>query len=62
MRNTFFKIFVLGGLLLIAVSCATKKPAVVKAPEVVIPQPKAVVNEYDENYDSDIQRKWVDIV
>ena len=62
MRNTFLKIFVLGGLLLIAVSCATKKPAVVKAPEVVIPQPKVVVNEYDENYDSDAQRKWVDSV
>ena len=61
MKNYIFKILFWSGLILVAVSCVTKKKAALKSPEIVIPQVKIVQN-FDTNYDSYGQQKWVDSI
>jgi len=62
MRNPIFKISLFSGLLLLAIGCATKKQPVAKAPEAVIPIAKPIAGEFDEAFDSDIEKKWVDSI
>jgi beta-N-acetylhexosaminidase len=63
MKNTLFKIFFLSGIILFAISCASKRVPVAKPPVAVIPQTKKVeVNPYALEFDSDSQKKWVDSI
>jgi beta-N-acetylhexosaminidase len=64
MKHPIFKISLFSGLLLLAISCATKKPVpVAKAPEKVhVPETKPIVDPLALEYDSDLERKWVDSI
>ena len=62
MKKTHFKIFFWSSIILFGVSCATKKTPVAVKPEVKIQEPTPVVSNFDDNFDSEIQKKWVDSV
>jgi len=63
MKNYIFKIALLGGLILFAVGCATKKlPVPIKPEIVVVPEAKVTVNPLAIEFDSEPQQKWVDSI
>jgi beta-glucosidase-like glycosyl hydrolase/CubicO group peptidase (beta-lactamase class C family) len=62
MKKTHFKIFFWSSIVLFGVGCATKKTPVVVKPEVKIQEATPVVTNFDDNFDSEIQKKWVDSV
>ena len=62
MKKSHFKIFFWSSIILFGVGCATKKAPVVVKPEVKIQEPTPVVSNFDDNFDSEIQKKWVDSV
>lgn len=61
MKNSIFKFFLWSSIILIAISCTTKKKIITKTPEVTI-QPIKVVENFDTSYDSYPQQKWVDSI
>ncbi len=62
MKKTHFKIFFWSSIVLFGVGCATKKAPVAVKPEVKIQETAPVVTNFDDNFDSEIQKKWVDSV
>ena len=60
MKNSFIKLCFLTGLVFFAFGCASKKQPLAQVPQVIIPQKQLIVNPYDDNFDSEIQQKWVD--
>ncbi len=62
MKKFLYTIFLGSIFFLFVVSCATKKQPVAKNPEISISENKKIVESFDENFDSEIQKKWVDSV
>jgi len=63
MKKSVLKATFTSALALLAVACATKKTPVTKTPEVAhVPAPAKTFNEFQLDYDSDSQKKWVDSI
>ncbi len=63
MKNSFFKIILSTSIVVLGISCATKKVAVVPTPQpVVIAEAKKIEHNFDPDFDSPIEKKWVDSV
>lgn len=46
----------------IVIGCATKKNTIAKLPPTIVPTPKTVVENFLGDFDSEVQKKWVDSV
>jgi len=62
MKKFLYTILFGSSFFLFVTSCATKKQPVAKTPDVVIAETKKVPESFDDNFDSEIQKKWVDSV
>ncbi len=62
MKKSFFTLLFWSSFLVIGIGCASKKTPVTVAPKVIIPTPNPVVESFDGNYDSQLQKKWVDSI
>jgi len=64
MRQSFFNLSLGSALFLLAIGCATKKPMpVVKAPEKLpVADAKPLVDPLALEFDSDLEKKWVDSI
>jgi beta-glucosidase-like glycosyl hydrolase/CubicO group peptidase (beta-lactamase class C family) len=62
MKNSAIKVFFCIGLIVFGIGCASKKKPITKIPEVIVPETKKLADNFDGNFDSEIQKKWVDSV
>ena len=60
MKKSFLKVGFWSSILVLGIGCASKKIPVVIAPPVIVPEMKKVADNFDTNFDSEIEKKWVD--
>ncbi|WP_309642580.1 glycoside hydrolase family 3 N-terminal domain-containing protein [Flavobacterium sp.] len=61
MKKSFFKIGFWISIVILGISCASKKVAVIPPP-VIVPEVKMVADNFDPDFDSAIEKKWVDSI